>query len=74
MFDPLLLHSPISKYREIGFLDKVKQWNTANVWFNFILPIVGILIMAWFIKIRYEEKKELYQEYVPPKFNNFVRF
>jgi hypothetical protein len=63
MFDPLLMH--LKPPREIGIFDKFRKWNTTATWFNFILPLLGLLAVLWFLKIKYDQKQALYHEYVP---------
>ena len=66
MFDPVLVHS--SQLTDFSFMDKLKRWNTANVWLNFVLPIVAIVIVLWFMKMNYDRKQERYHEYVPKQY------
>jgi len=73
MFDPLLLQSELSQYREVGIIDKLKKWNTVGLWLNFILPICGLMALFWYLRVEYQNKKELYQEFVPPHLNKYSR-
>jgi heme/copper-type cytochrome/quinol oxidase subunit 4 len=64
MFDPLLIHSHMLQNKQVGMLDKLQRLNKTNVWFNFIIPLITVLTVMWFIKMKRDEKRKLYREYV----------
>jgi hypothetical protein len=71
LLDPLVLQSSLNKYQSTSFADKLKRLNSTYLWFNCILPICAIIALGLFIRSRFHEKRELYDEFVPSHLNYF---
>jgi len=72
MFDPFLKYSPLSQFKEVGFTDKFRKWNTKYVWFNLLIPAAILMMMVFIFRKEHIKRKELYNEYVPPHLNKYA--
>ena len=63
MMDPLVLKSDIATPLT-PIWKSLKKINWKQTFINFILPISIVLLIAFFLRSRYDQKKQLYQDYL----------
>jgi len=66
LVDPLLWQSSLTYQSPAnGIVDRLRALFTRGFVLNFLLPLLAVIIVLWVLKSRYDQKRQLYQTYVP---------
>jgi len=64
LMDPLLLADPVINQKAGAIWDKLGKVNWYNVLVNWLAPFLAFLFVAFYLRSRYDQKRQLYDDYL----------